>query len=122
MRVLICDDEPLIAASIAEHLEQCGFTTAVFHEARELLRALDGGLSEVGLIITDLVMPDIDGLRLADTVRKSHGTPVLLISSHRLPFSDHDLTARGLIGIMRKPLHLMDIERIAQGILEQSPK
>ncbi len=113
MRILICDDEPLIGRSIADHLGQCGFSTNIFTSARELMIALDRGLADVGLIITDLIMPDRDGLRLADAVRRGYGIPVLLISSHILPFNDDDLRSRGLIGMLRKPLHLVEIERIA---------
>lgn len=113
MRILICDDEPLIGHSIADHLGPCGFATTVFTSARDLMIALDRGMADVGLIITDLIMPDRDGLRLAEAVRRGYGIPVLLISSHILPFDGDDLRSRGLIGVLRKPLHLVEIERIA---------
>ena len=114
MRVLICDDEPLIAATIADHLELCGYRAAVFQRVRDLLIGLDDGAADVGLIITDLCMPDRDGMRLAELVRGTGlGIPVALMSSHSLPHTADELHQRGVSALLRKPLRMHEIEAVA---------
>jgi two-component system capsular synthesis sensor histidine kinase RcsC len=114
MRILICDDEPHIADTIAEHLEACGHRCIVRHSAGEALRVLDAEPEAIGLVITDLCMPDRDGLRLTDGVRERGLTmPVALMTAHPLPGSNERLAERGVSVVLRKPLHLTDLEAIA---------
>ena len=114
MRILICDDEPLIAATVSEHLELCGYRTGVFHRVRDLLVELETGSADVGLIITDLCMPDRDGLRLAETVRRLEPQiSIALMTSHALPLNAEDLRQRGISSLLRKPLHMHEVEAVA---------
>lgn len=114
MRILICDDEPHIAATIADHLEACGHCCIVRHSAAEALHVLDGAHQDIGLVITDLCMPDRDGLRLTDGVReRGLGMPVALMTAHPLPGLGDRLAERGVSVVLRKPLHLTDLEAIA---------
>jgi CheY-like chemotaxis protein len=123
MRILICDDEPLIAATLSEHLELCGHRTSVFHSARELLIAFEADRADVGLVITDLCMPDRDGLRLAETVRRmDQRVPVALMTSHALPWNDEDLRRRGVSCLLRKPLHMHLVEAVAASALDIATK
>jgi len=114
MRVLICDDEPLIAATVAEHLALCGYATAVYAQVRDLLIALEHGVDDVGLVLSDLCMPGRDGLRLAEAVRRIvPGLPVVLMTSHPLPYDNADLHARGISAVLRKPLRMHEVEAVA---------
>lgn len=114
MRVLICDDEPLIAATLADHLDMCGYQTSIYHRVRDLLIELETDVAGIGLILTDLCMPDRDGMRLADTVRRlGLDIPVALMSSHALPLSHDELHERGVSILLRKPLHMHEVEAVA---------
>ena len=80
MRILIIEDEELLAGSIAELLRSRGFETEV---------ALDGELglqyAQLGvydLLILDVMLPKLDGLEVARRLRASHiGTPVLMLTA-----------------------------------------
>ncbi len=114
MRILICDDEPLIAATLAEHLDLCGYRTTVFQRVRDVLLELEVGATDICLIITDLCMPDRDGMQLAEQVARSgSGIPVALMSSHTLPLSVSELHLHGISALLRKPLHMHDVEAVA---------
>ncbi|MFU8780542.1 MAG: ATP-binding protein, partial [Kiritimatiellia bacterium] len=63
--VLFVDDEPAIA-----HMAQCmlpsiGFTTVICTTARQALAILQNPKHKIGLLVTDLVMPEQSGLELA---------------------------------------------------------
>ena len=96
-RILVVEDSPAMRAFVRSSLEGSpGFEDAVVVEASsgfDALRLLPRGNFE--LVITDINMPDINGLELIKFVRTSErhrGVPVLIISTQS---SERD-RARGL--------------------------
>lgn len=67
-RVLIVDDEPEIAALLAERLGRDGLAVATASSGRRALTTLEGG--GVDLVVSDLRMPDMDGTALADEIHR----------------------------------------------------
>lgn len=67
-RVLIVDDEVTICEMIQAVLELEGYTVAIAHNGGEALAYLAGEGSD--MLITDLAMPDIDGLALITACRE----------------------------------------------------
>ena len=81
-RVLIVDDEQLIRTLLARHLDREGFDVAHAEGAEAALSALGEGPA-FDLLVTDVVMPDVDGFQLAAEVERRHpGLPVLFISGY----------------------------------------
>ncbi len=77
---LIDDDKDLLRAT-KQTLELAGFNVSAFPVASEALAALDPDFA--GAIVSDIRMPQIDGLQLFDRVRKQDGDlPVILITGH----------------------------------------
>jgi PAS domain S-box-containing protein len=62
-KVLVVDDEPELAETLAEMLEDQGWETRVAIGGRAAIELLEGGAA-VDLVITDLRMPDVDGREL----------------------------------------------------------
>ena len=79
MRILVVEDEKKVAGFIKKGLEEEGYAIDVAHDGREgLLLALDGVHD---LIILDLNLPEMDGLKVLREFRKNRGqTPVLLLT------------------------------------------
>lgn len=65
--VLLADDDPAAAASLAAVLRRAGFRVRVAGTGREALRQLC--TRRVDLVITDIVMPEMDGLDLLRGLR-----------------------------------------------------
>jgi DNA-binding NtrC family response regulator len=70
-RILIVDDDPIVAESLAEFLTEHGYDTAAAHSGAEALTAIDDARSGVGgtprpfaVLICDMNMPEMDGLEL----------------------------------------------------------
>jgi len=77
--ILICDDDKEIAAAIAVYLENEGYATHLAHDGRQALIALEE--HDVKLIIMDIMMPGLDGLRTTMEIRKSRNIPIIMLSA-----------------------------------------
>jgi two-component system alkaline phosphatase synthesis response regulator PhoP len=77
-RVLIVDDEPRITEVLRVYLERDGFQVADANNGRQ---AIERAASyKPDLIILDLNLPDIDGLEVCRTIRKSSGVPIIMLT------------------------------------------
>jgi PAS domain S-box-containing protein len=78
-RVLIVDDERLIADTLAEILSDKGFEAAAVYNPRRALEQIRELCPDI--VITDVVMPGMNGIELAKVIRKScPDTRILLLS------------------------------------------
>jgi PAS domain S-box-containing protein len=106
-RVLVVDDEPEIAALLAERLRGEGLSVTTVSSGRRALAALEAGSFDA--VISDLRMPDVDGAALAAEIATrwpALARRLLLITGDALGAdADRRLAARGL-PIFEKPLDL----------------
>lgn len=80
--VLVVDDEPEVRMLVADMLEQLGYGVVCADGAAAALQALDAH-PEIGLLLTDVVMPDMNGRRLADEVlRRRPGLRLLFTTGY----------------------------------------
>jgi two-component system catabolic regulation response regulator CreB len=77
-RILVVEDEPAIAESIAYSLRRDGFTLTVATSLAEAERELPN----VDLVVLDLMLPDGSGFDLIGQARRQNGrTPIIVLSS-----------------------------------------
>ncbi|MBL7139304.1 MAG: response regulator [Planctomycetes bacterium] len=107
IRILVVDDEPEIAALIAEALQ--GAEPSWYAEAEaDSSRALER-LSEAAFdcLITDLVMPDVDGLNLAEQARSANEHLALIaITGCGTVANSGEALRRGFDDFLEKPFDL----------------
>jgi CheY-like chemotaxis protein len=77
--VLVVDDHPVVAAAIAAVLGREGYAVTLARDGREAVDALRDAAFD--LVVTDIVMPRMDGIELIGLLRREHpGLPVVAIS------------------------------------------
>ena len=127
--IILVDDEPDILQMFAEILRKDGFIVQEFLSALEALSFLRFTEKAVDLIITDLNMPVIDGLKFVDQVRKIdafNATPIIFLSA--VMDLNYHLKAykKGAIDFIQKPvsneIFLLKINSILQSYLSNSLK
>jgi len=109
-RVLIVEDEPAIRDNIQFALESEGIETLQQGTGLGVLPLLSG--QRIDLIVLDVGLPDISGFDLLKEIRKTHHTPVILLTARNAeldrvlgleigaddyvvkPFSPRELSAR----------------------------
>jgi DNA-binding response OmpR family regulator len=78
LRILVVEDEPAIAESVAYALRRDGFTVTIANTAREAESATEG----IDLLVLDLMLPDMSGFDLIAELRKRGlSTPIIVLSS-----------------------------------------
>ena len=104
--VLIVDDDPDVSRSVSEILEDEGCNVVVSHSGSEALSALDK--QKVDLVLSDVVMPDMDGYELFRTLQQTRPElPIVLMTAYYYD-KDHVLkrsAANGLKDVIfKKPI------------------
>ena len=101
--ILIVDDDPEVRVVVAEFLEEFGFRVMQAASGPEALSLL-AQTPDVRMLITDVRMPDMSGLELADLATQRHGDlKVILISGYFMP---QHIPRR----FLRKPFRMKELE------------
>ncbi|MCL2068979.1 MAG: response regulator transcription factor, partial [Oscillospiraceae bacterium] len=79
MTILICDDDKEIAAAIAVYLQNEGYKTLLAHDGKQALSMAQE--NEIHLIIMDVMMPRLDGLRATMEIRRQRNIPIIMLSA-----------------------------------------
>ncbi|MDB4959448.1 MAG: hypothetical protein JWO36_7017 [Myxococcales bacterium] len=116
-RILIIDDEPKLGRVVAEMLESVGHEIAHATSGRAGIDQLSAGGFEI--VLTDLRMPDIDGMTVLREVRRiSPGTDVVIMTAHATAQNAVDAMKEGAVDYLIKPFAMdelrMRIGRISE--------
>jgi CheY-like chemotaxis protein len=121
-RLLVVDDEPGVRALMTRLLAARGYEVHAAEDGPSALAFLTGAAAGVDLVITDIVMPDMSGIRLAEEI-ESHwpGTPVLFVSGYaqNATHGPRRLAARG--PVLNKPFTPTQIATAVREILDSAP-
>lgn len=80
MKILIIEDEKLLADSIRRLLERKGFEVECVYDGKAGKQYAELGIYD--LLILDIMMPEMDGFQVAREVRKSRcSTPILMLTA-----------------------------------------
>lgn len=78
-RILVCDDDKEIVEAIEIYLKQEGFEVLKAYDGMEALEILKK--TEVHLLIIDVMMPKLDGIRTTLKIRENSGIPIIVLSA-----------------------------------------
>jgi len=104
-RLLVVDDNEISRSVLVLHTRRWGMETTGCASGEEALRVLEKG-EQFEAAVIDMVMPDMDGLALATTLRKiPHAVkmPVILLSSVGMDKLDPNLLQAGFFSTLPKP-------------------
>lgn len=79
MKILICDDDREIARAIGIYLRNAGYETCEVYDGRSAVEAAKD--EEVQLIMMDVMMPGIDGIRATEAIRRVRNIPIIMVSA-----------------------------------------
>jgi CheY-like chemotaxis protein len=117
-KVLVVDDDPVVGKSFNRVLSNKGYSVITALNAAEALERMRR--DEYDLVVTDIKMPGMDGLELAETVKaRRPWTPVLIVTGYGTSADEARAKAAGVTAFLHKPLSPEMIEgSTAEALLE----
>lgn len=118
--ILVVDDSDIIRWVMKTALEGEGFKVEMAEDGARALEIVTKGLKP-DLIITDLNMPNMDGLGLIQNVRPLlRFTPILVISTESQASKRDEAKKLGATGWLTKPVNPEDLLKVIRRILPGS--
>lgn len=117
-KVLVVDDDPVVGRSFERVLSGKGYAVITARDGEEALRKLDAEAYDV--VFTDIRMPGMDGLEVAERVKASQPwLPVVIVTGYGTEENEARAEAAGVSEFLRKPLSPEAIEGSAEKALHE---
>ena len=118
-RVLVVEDDPQVRASVVRQLQSLGYAVSNASDGVAGVAAFDAARSPFDLLLTDVVMPGMNGKALADEVgRRWPVTKIVFMSG----YTDNALIYQGRIAsdvrLLSKPFRKSDLARMLRQALD----
>jgi DNA-binding NtrC family response regulator len=115
-RIFLVDDDDLVLRAVSRVLTKAHYQVSVFRSAPEALQALEREGGALDLLISDLHMPEMDGLELLERVRGTWpDLPVMVLSGDPSVRSSVEALRRGAYDYLTKPLEAYEEVVLAVG-------
>lgn len=111
-RILIVDDDPAIGALARASLEQFGYSTCGAGSGEEAIRVFKARQADVELVVTDVVMPGMDGFELASRLRQVKPELALIVMS-----GSGNPQGDGTVPFLAKPFGLETLLHLVHEVL-----
>ncbi len=117
--ILVVEDEEVVRDLICAVLSEAGYNVFCAASAEEALEAAREQPSEIALLVTDIVMPDMHGPELARTLLKLRPKMKVLYVSG---YSDNDISDQGVLDaglvVLQKPFTQQSLGRKVRELLD----
>jgi len=113
--VLVVEDNIDVGRSATEALAELGYRTTLVDNAKDAIEELVGGANRFDVVFTDVMMPGMTGLELAEEIRRLDiVVPVVLSSGY-----SHVLAQQGTHGfeLLRKPYSIEELSRVLHKVV-----
>jgi two-component system chemotaxis response regulator CheY len=117
--VLIVDDSSTMRKIVTRSLRQAGFAVDEIFEAGDGIEGLNAlGANKVDLILSDINMPNMDGLEFVKAVRaKGSKVPIMMITTEGGEDVINEAISSGASGSIRKPFTPEQLQEKLGGLL-----
>jgi CheY-like chemotaxis protein len=103
-RILLVEDAPDVADTMSALLVKLGHRVELAADGKEGLNRYKAG--KFDLVITDYLMPRMNGVELAETIkRRSPQQPILMVTAFTFTIAAHDGRPLPVDAVLRKPFH-----------------
>lgn len=119
--ILVAEDEPEVLAMISETLGLAGYRVLPARNGDSALRIGDFARKSIRLVLTDVVMPGMDGVSLAGHLAKfMDGVPVIFMSGYADPETNLKTPLAEHHAFLQKPFTAQKLLRLIRRLLDAS--
>jgi len=120
-KVLVVDDEQNSREGLSKILTKEGYKVHIAEDGEKALQEAED--YKFDLIITDLRMPDMDGIEVLKKVReKNKSIGVVIVTAYGEVNSYLTAMNLGAFEYLNKPIHLEELRRVIKKALEEPPE
>ncbi len=105
--VLIVDDDAAIRESMNEFVDMSGYQSSTASTAEEALERLSQ--NEIDVVITDIMLPGMDGLELTDRIKKEYDIDVIVMTGYSGDYSYEEAISKGASDFVFKPVRFEEL-------------
>lgn len=105
--ILIVDDDLSIRDAMQEYIEEFGYQASVALSAEEAMDVLSTNTIEV--VITDIMLPGMDGLALTDRIKRSGDIDVIVMTGYSTDYSYEEAISKGASDFVFKPVRFEEL-------------
>lgn len=118
VNILIVDDDPLVLKVVAGMLKAVGYSTITAQDGLEALEKYKENPDKVSLVLSDLAMPRMSGLQLADELLANNpNMKIIIMSGYMQEEPEIDPDEFGLAAWLEKPMTAARLTAVIQPIV-----
>jgi CheY-like chemotaxis protein len=111
--ILVVEDNATTREALLESLELLNYDVLEAANGQEALAMLEQRSEEIGLVLSDVVMPELGGIALLHTLReRGLSIPVVMLTGHPLEREMEDLRTHGMTDWLPKPPRLGQLAEV----------
>ena len=120
LRILVVDDDRRMVRTLADILKVKDYQVEAAHSAPEALEKLKA--SQFDCLLTDIKMPDMDGVALFQAVREMQPQlPVMLMTAYTSAERVQEGLDEGAVGVLSKPLDINLLLGLFSSLIDERP-
>ncbi len=111
-RILLIDDEVMLARVSQHILERLGYTVEMYTNPKEAIDSFRHAPHQFDLVITDLTMPDMNGVQVITILKVIRpNLPVILCTGFGYTLDEEAVGALGINTLLHKPIETAELAR-----------
>jgi PAS domain S-box-containing protein len=104
-KILLVDDEEALVYTVQKTLESLGYQVTTRTSSLEALEIFRAGPDEFDLIITDMTMPNLDGIGLSKRIRQIRAEiPIIICTGYSERITEEIIKSLGIQALVMKPI------------------
>jgi PAS domain S-box-containing protein len=117
--VMIVDDEPIISEMVRRILERYGYKTEIYNSGLAALKAFKSQPDKYDMLISDLTMPQMSGLDLADQTHKINSKiPVMIMTGFGDSLTSATQKKYHIKKVLSKPVAVKELADAVRNVLD----
>jgi PAS domain S-box-containing protein len=119
-KILALDDEPALTSVLQRMLQRLDYQVTTSNQASEAIRLVRDNPAQFDLLITDLAMPEMSGLEVANQIHTLRPElPVILVSGYSVSVDSERLREAGICERLDKPVSPSTLAEVLVRVLKQ---
>lgn len=115
--ILVVDDEEPIRTMFQLQLTGSGYKCMIAESAEKALALLDRFPFDI--IVTDIMMPSMDGIELIGKIKKNHGTDIIVMSGYAQDYAYDKIIELGAKDFIQKPVSFEELQVRIKRVLRE---